>query len=100
MSTELRAYGVTLELSNCAAACRTGLLVARLLLKKLGLAEKVTGTVKAGDEDGRRAFKVLLDVGLRRTTTGTRVFAVMKGPSTAASSSRTPTSASRRARAR
>lgn len=38
---------------------------------------------EAADEDGeeRRPFKVFLDVGLTRTSTGARVFAAMKGAS-------------------
>lgn len=31
------------------------------------------------EEDGPRAFKACLDVGLRRTTTGAKLFAAMKG---------------------
>lgn len=34
-----------------------------------------------GDEDSRRPFKVFLDVGLHRTSTGARVFGAMKGAS-------------------
>ncbi|OHS95439.1 ribosomal protein L5 [Tritrichomonas foetus] len=82
LSTELPRYGVKLGLSNYAAAYCTGLLVARRLLTKLDLAETFKTAVKPDDdedEDARRPFKVLLDVGLRRTTTGARVFAVLKG---------------------
>ena len=80
-STELTKYGIKLGLSNYAAAYCTGLLVARRLLKKLGLDEifKTAVNDEEEDEDARRPFKVLLDVGLRRTTTGARVFGVMKG---------------------
>jgi large subunit ribosomal protein L5e len=34
-----------------------------------------------GDEDARRPFKCFLDVGLHRTSTGARIFGVMKGAS-------------------
>ena len=81
-STELPRYGVKFGLSNYAAAYCTGLLVARRLLTKLGLNEIFKTAVKKSDdddEDARRPFKVVLDVGLRRTTTGARVFAVLKG---------------------
>jgi len=75
-------------LTNYAAAYATGLLVARRLLQKLKLDKKFLGEKEATgkfvkqDEDafvGERPFKVLLDVGLVRTSTGARVFAAMKG---------------------
>ena len=78
LSSELPRYGVKLGLSNYAAAYCTGLLVARRLLKKFGLDETFKTAVKPSDDDdeeSRRPFKVLLDVGLRRTTTGARRFA-------------------------
>jgi large subunit ribosomal protein L5e len=86
-SKELERYGITLGLTNYAAAYAVGLLVARRLLKQLNLEQKflapIPGTPAADDddedEDARKPFKVILDVGLRRTTTGARVFAVMKG---------------------
>jgi large subunit ribosomal protein L5e len=86
-SHELKRYGVKAGFTNYASAYATGLLLARRLLTKLGLADKykgqesVTGedyTVKV-NEEGPRPFKALLDVGLARTTTGARVFAVLKG---------------------
>ena len=65
----------------------TGLLVARRALTKLGLADKYTGAEELNGEsfivdemdDGPRPFKAVLDVGLKRTTTGSRLFGVMKG---------------------
>ena len=80
-SKDLLAYGIELGLSNYAAAYCVGLLVARRLLKKLGLEEKFQGppAEEEDDEEARRPFKAHLDVGLRRTTTGARVFAVLKG---------------------
>jgi large subunit ribosomal protein L5e len=62
-------------------------LLARRLLTKLGLADKYKGQEQVTGEDynvkvnekGPRPFKALLDVGLSRTTTGARVFAVLKG---------------------
>jgi len=62
--------------------------LARRTLTKLKIADKFPGVVQAtGDykpykeEDvvGPRPFKALLDVGLARTTTGTRIFGVVKG---------------------
>ena len=96
-SHELPRYGLPVGLTNYSAAYATGLLLARRHLTKFGLAttyvgkEKVTGEYwKYGgpeDEDdnivqyeeGPKPFKALLDVGLVRTTRGSRVFAAMKG---------------------
>ena len=88
-SSELPKYGIKHGLENWAAAYATGLLVARRALTKIGLAEKYEG-VKEPDgnhtmteeiEDAGRPFKVFLDVGLRKTSTGSRVFGAMKGAS-------------------
>jgi large subunit ribosomal protein L5e len=89
---ELKAYGITHGLTNWAAAYATGLLLARRTLKKLELDEAFEGVEEADGEfslteaaevDGeeRRPFKVFLDVGLTRTSTGARVFGAMKGAS-------------------
>ncbi|KAJ1351705.1 60S ribosomal protein L5 [Parelaphostrongylus tenuis] len=85
-SHELRDYGIVVGLTNYAAAYATGLLLARRHLKNLKLDEKFKGQEEVDgeyytveEEDGRRPFKAVLDVGLARTTTGCKVFAVMKG---------------------
>lgn len=89
---ELKRYGIENGLTNWAAAYATGLLVARRALKKLDLDEDFTGVEEADGEftlteaaetdDGeRRPFKCFLDVGLNRTSTGSRVFGAMKGAS-------------------
>lgn len=87
-SCELKNYGITVGLTNYAAAYCTGLLAARRLLKSLGLEGKYEGVQEVtGEEyhveeemrDDCRPFKALLDVGLVRTTTGNRVFGAMKG---------------------
>lgn len=92
-SHELPRYGIKHGLTNWAAAYATGLLIARRMLKKLGLDEDFTGveepdgefslTEAAEGDDGepRRPFKCFLDVGLARTSTGSRVFGAMKGAS-------------------
>ncbi|CAM1501050.1 Fc.00g102120.m01.CDS01 [Cosmosporella sp. VM-42] len=91
-SHELKAHGIEHGLTNWAAAYATGLLIARRVLKKLGLDEDFTGVEEADGEftlteaaetdDGeRRPFKAFLDVGLARTSTGARVFGAMKGAS-------------------
>jgi len=72
---------------NYAAAYATGLLAARRVLTKLGMAEQYEGVHKADGADflvkadgpQRRPFRVLLDIGLHYTTTGARIFAVLKG---------------------
>lgn len=85
-STELRKYGLTTGLSNYASAYATGLLLARRLLQKVGLDGAYAGNTNLSthynsneDTQDRKPFKVILDVGLRATKTGSKVFAVMKG---------------------
>ena len=88
-SHELPRYGITHGLTNWSAAYATGLLVARRVLQKLGLdkvypgVEEVEGEYNLTEavEDGPRPFKVFLDIGLQRTTTGARVFGALKGAS-------------------
>jgi len=88
---ELPRYGLPIGLTNYAAAYCTGLLLARRHLTKLSLAEKYPGKTEVTGEDwhyededlefagGPRPFKAYLDVGLRRTTTGAKIFAALKG---------------------
>jgi len=84
---ELPRYGVSVGLTNYAAAYCTGLLLARRLLQKLKLDEIYAGNDDInGDEytveseDGQPgAFRCYLDVGLARTTTGARIFGCLKG---------------------
>lgn len=86
-SHELPNYGVKVGLTNYAACYATGLLLARRLLKKLNLDSAYAGATEiTGDEynveesgDGPRPFRANLDTGLVRTTTGNRVFGVLKG---------------------
>jgi large subunit ribosomal protein L5e len=92
-SHELKRYGIENGLTNWSAGYATGLLLARRALKKLDLDEDFTGveepngefslTEAAEGDDGesRRPFKCFLDVGLHRTSTGARIFGVMKGAS-------------------
>ena len=89
-SHELKRYGVKHGLTNWAAGYATGLLIARRALKKLGLDEDFQGVeepdgeyklTEAAEESERRPFKCFLDVGLQRTSTGARIFGVMKGAS-------------------
>jgi large subunit ribosomal protein L5e len=90
---ELKGYGINFGLTNYAAAYATGLLLARRTLEKLGIASKFAGVkdatgefkevrLKSNKEDEseeRFPFKAILDVGLARTTTGARIFGVLKG---------------------
>ena len=72
-------------------AYATGLLCARRALNKLGLGDKYEGVTEPDgtlklietidEEDAPRPFKCYLDVGLKRTSTGSRVFGAMKGAS-------------------
>ncbi|KAK7605264.1 hypothetical protein V9T40_007122 [Parthenolecanium corni] len=86
-SNELPNYGIKVGLTNYAAAYCTGLLVARRLLKKLGLDRLYEGCTEVTAEeysvepveDGPNAFRCYLDVGLTRTSTGARVFGALKG---------------------
>merc|ERR1712054_113376 len=87
---ELKNYGLEFGLTNYSAAYCVGLLCARRLLTKFDLADKFEGTeevtaefedcfVIGEDEDGPSAFHALLDVGLKPTTLGSKIFAAMKG---------------------
>jgi len=86
-SHELPQYGVSVGLSNYAAAYCTGLLLARRLLKKLNLDKVYAGAKEANGEefyvedvDGQPgAFQCFLDVGLARTSTGAKIFGALKG---------------------
>jgi len=86
---ELPKYGIDHGLTNWSAGYAVGLLVARRALQKLGLDETYQGVEEVEGEfelteaveDGPRPFKVFLDIGLQRTTTGARIFGVLKGAS-------------------
>lgn len=73
-------------LTNYAATYATGLLLARRVLQKFGLdktykgAEEATGEDYTVEEveDQPRPFTALLDTGLKRTSTGSKVFAALK----------------------
>jgi len=87
-SAELSKYGIPSGYKNYAAAYCTGLLIARRTLKKVGLDEKFGGKeelngeeyhVEDEDNEDQRPFKCILDVGLRRTTVGARMWAALKG---------------------
>lgn len=84
---ELPRYGIKVGLTNYAAAYATGLLLARRHLKKLNLDQLYKGTEEVNGEDynvecegdNPNPFTAVLDVGLARTSTGAKIFAVLKG---------------------
>jgi len=84
---ELPKFGVKVGLTNYAAAYSTGLLLARRHLKSLKLDGIYAGQKDVNGEvfnvepiDGQpKPFRCVLDVGLKRTTTGAKVFAALKG---------------------
>ena len=86
-SHELPRYGLKAGFTNYAAAYATGLLLARRTLQKFGLDKVYEGnTEDVGEDynvdpvdDGPRPFLCILDAGLKRTSTGSKVFAVLKG---------------------
>ncbi|ELQ76728.1 60S ribosomal protein L5 [Trachipleistophora hominis] len=87
-SDELRQYGLCVGLTNYSAAYATGLLVARKALVRMELggvygAKQVDGKIEEQEDvdDERRAYQVFLDIGLGRSTRGSRYFAAMKGAS-------------------
>ena len=84
-SHELKRYGLTVGLTNYAAAYATGLLLARRIDAKFSIGYKGNMLVDGkefhvkDDGEGAAPFRALLDVGLARTTTGARVFGALKG---------------------
>eukprot|EP00929_Paragymnodinium_shiwhaense_P088168 TRINITY_DN483_c0_g1_i10.p1 TRINITY_DN483_c0_g1~~TRINITY_DN483_c0_g1_i10.p1 ORF type:complete len:341 (+),score=128.34 TRINITY_DN483_c0_g1_i10:87-1025(+) len=86
-SKDLADFGVSCGLKNYAAAYCTGLLIARRTLKKFGLDETIKGKEEIDGEDfhvededcDQRPFKVILDVGIRRTCVGSRMWGALKG---------------------
>jgi large subunit ribosomal protein L5e len=86
-SSELTKFGIPVGHKNYAAAYATGLLIARRTLKKFGLDETFKGKEELDgedyhveDEEGeQRPFKCILDVGIRRTCVGARMWGALKG---------------------
>jgi len=84
---ELARYGIPVGHSNYASAYAVGLLLARRTLTKFGIADKYQGQTAVNGEDynvtpvadGPRPLRAILDTGLKRTSTGSRVFATLKG---------------------
>merc|ERR1711934_1315802 len=89
---ELERYGLPVGHTNYAAAYCTGLLCARRLLQKYNLDKAFPGTEEVtaefdecyvhneeDEEEGPNAFHALMDVGLKCTTLGSKLFAALKG---------------------
>mmetsp|Transcript_52166 Transcript_52166/g.97905 ORF Transcript_52166/g.97905 Transcript_52166/m.97905 type:complete len:317 (+) Transcript_52166:85-1035(+) len=86
-SSELTKFGIPCGHKNYGAAYATGLLVARRTLKKFGLDETFKGKEEIDGEEyhiedeetEQRPFKAILDVGIRRTCVGARMWGALKG---------------------
>merc|ERR1740117_1278112 len=88
-SAELGKYGIPVGHKNYAAAYATGLLIARRCLKKFGMDDKFKGketidgeeyhVEEETEEDQKLPFKCILDVGVRRTCVGARMWGALKG---------------------
>lgn len=84
---ELPRYGVKVGLTNYASAYAVGLLIGRRVLQKFGLDTMYEGQIEVdGDEfyeeadsEEKASFRCYLDTGLARTSTGARIFGVLKG---------------------
>merc|ERR1711902_378732 len=80
-SHELRKYGISVGLTNYAAAYCTGLLLARRVLQKFGLDSMYEGQVEVdgeyfeedADSGEKASSRCYLDTGLARTSTGARI---------------------------
>jgi large subunit ribosomal protein L5e len=85
-SHELPKYGLSVGLSNYSAGYCVGLLLARRVLAKFGLDKTYVGQEEPDGEDynvepadeGPRPFYCLLDTGLKRTSSGSKVFSALK----------------------
>ncbi|OIR57784.1 MAG: 60S ribosomal protein L5 [Amphiamblys sp. WSBS2006] len=75
---ELGQYGISFGLTNYAAAYCVGLLCARRALKAFGV-ECGVFAAKSDTESRQASPKVIMDVGLRRTTRGSRIFSALRG---------------------
>jgi large subunit ribosomal protein L5e len=86
-SNELTKYGIPVGHKNYAASYATGLLLARRTLKKFGMDDTFKGKEELDgeeyhvedEENDQRPLKCILDVGIRRTVTGARMWGALKG---------------------
>jgi len=88
-SKELAKFGIPVGHKNYAACYATGLLIARRMLKSVGMDGDFKGKAAADGEEYHvedeeteaeaRPFKAILDVGIRRTCVGARIWGALKG---------------------
>ncbi|KAM0686813.1 60S ribosomal protein L5 [Conglomerata obtusa] len=81
-SDELKTYGINFGLTNYSACYATGLLCGKRVLENVNLSNEgndEVGKFFIAEDDEKKVFKCVLDVGIRRATKGARVFAAMKG---------------------
>merc|ERR1711933_627965 len=86
-SSDLSKFGIPVGHKNYAAAYCTDLLCARRCLKKFGLDETFKGKEEIDGEEyhvedeetEQRPFKAILDVGLKTTCVGARMWGALKG---------------------
>merc|ERR1719265_1314133 len=86
-SPELEKFGIPAGYKNYAAAYATGLLCARRTLKTFGMDEAIKGKEEIDgeefhveeEESEQRPFKAILDVGLKTTVVGARMWGALKG---------------------
>jgi len=86
-SDELKHFGIPVGHKNYASAYATGLLIARRCLKRFGQDQMIKGKEEIDGEDyhveeedtEQRPFKCILDLGIRRTCVGSRVWGALKG---------------------
>merc|ERR1712137_259635 len=86
-SSDLSKFGIPVGHKNYAAAYCTGMLVARRALKKFGLDETFKGKEEIDgeeyhvedEENDTRPFEAILDVGLKTTVVGGRMWGALKG---------------------
>jgi len=84
---ELSNYGLTVGITNYSAAYCVGLLCARRCLSSFALdkiyggVDSVTGadTMVEPVSAGARPFSMIIDTGLKRTSTGSKLFGILKG---------------------
>lgn len=82
---ELSNYGLTVGMTNYSAAYSVGLLCARRCLSTFGLdkiyngIDGVTGLDDKLEPRAPRQFTLIIDTGLKRTSTGSKMFGILKG---------------------
>jgi large subunit ribosomal protein L5e len=84
---DLSNYGLTVGMTNYSAAYCVGLLCARRCLSSFGLDKIYSGVDSVTGSDTKlepvyaepRPFTLIIDTGLKRTSTGSKLFGILKG---------------------